>query len=79
MMDIKIGDNVLFENKWGDLIAATVTALESNTIDIVKKDVLFLHNKKVDLLGVKMESGFLKGCGAIINYENIMGINGKII
>ena len=79
MMDIKIGDNVLFENKWGDLIDATVTELESDSIDIVKKDVLHNINEKVDLLGVKMESGFLKGYGAIINYENIMGINGKII
>jgi hypothetical protein len=78
-MNINLGDNVLFENKWGDLIAATVTALESDTIDIVKKDVLFLHNKKVDLLGVKMESGFLKGCNAIVGYESIMEINGEII
>ena len=76
---IKLGDNVLFENKWGDLTTATVNELESDSIDIVKKDVLFLHNKKVDLLGVKMESGYLKGCNAIIDYESIMGINGEVI
>jgi len=76
---IKLGDNVLFENKWGDLTTATVNELESDSIDIVKKDVLFLHNKKVDLLGVKMESGYLKGHNAIIDYESIMGINGEVI
>ena len=68
---IKLGDKVLFENKWGDLIDATVTALESDTIDIVKKDVLHFDSKKIDLLGVKMESGYLKGHNAIIDYESV--------